>query len=386
VPRKPGMSRDDLLSINLKVMEQVGAGIKKYAPNAFVICITNPLDAMVWALQKACGLPKPMVIGMAGVLDSALPHDEFARVAQLDLVVSDGVSSIDVLGGNGDGTFAPASASNIGSSVAQRVGADFNGVCEPDVAVLDASGVTVLRNERLPRVIDSRFDLSRQPQSVSFTFDQQVSMAGPAAVSVQKVGAGPTTPFTPDGESYDSYSRTATFTFSHPLPDGNYVATLRAATVSSVSTLNHPLHDYTTSFFTLAGDVNHDRKVDFADLLILARNYGKKPAIYQQGDLDYDGAVGFDDLVILARAYGHSLAAPAITGALISGADAGTASSLGSQMPLHLAMVRRRRTGARSQQDAIGCAATSTFFGRGAYRSLTTVLTALAMGRSRRPQ
>ena len=58
VPRKPGMSRDDLLGINLKVMEQVGAGIKKYAPNAFVICITNPLDAMVWALQKCCGLPQ----------------------------------------------------------------------------------------------------------------------------------------------------------------------------------------------------------------------------------------------------------------------------------------------------------------------------------------
>ena len=58
VPRKPGMSRDDLLGINLKVMEQVGAGIKKYAPNAFVICITNPLDAMVWALQKSCGLPQ----------------------------------------------------------------------------------------------------------------------------------------------------------------------------------------------------------------------------------------------------------------------------------------------------------------------------------------
>src|SRR5207249_2101093 len=71
VPRKPGMSRDDLLGINLKVMEQVGSGIKKYAPNAFVICITNPLDAMVWALQKACGLPTHMVVGMAGVLDSA---------------------------------------------------------------------------------------------------------------------------------------------------------------------------------------------------------------------------------------------------------------------------------------------------------------------------
>src|SRR5207248_3035853 len=71
VPRKPGMSRDDLLGINLKVMEQVGAGIRKYAPDAFVICITNPLDAMVWALQKACGLPKHMVVGMAGVLDSS---------------------------------------------------------------------------------------------------------------------------------------------------------------------------------------------------------------------------------------------------------------------------------------------------------------------------
>ena len=69
VPRKPGMSRDDLLGINLKVMEQVGAGIKKYAPGAFIICITNPLDAMVWALQKCCGLPKHMVVGMAGVLE-----------------------------------------------------------------------------------------------------------------------------------------------------------------------------------------------------------------------------------------------------------------------------------------------------------------------------
>src|SRR6202035_5886290 len=64
VRRKPGMSRDDLLSINFKVMEQVGTGIKKYAPNAFVICITNPLDAMVWALQKSCGLPKSKVVGM----------------------------------------------------------------------------------------------------------------------------------------------------------------------------------------------------------------------------------------------------------------------------------------------------------------------------------
>ena len=71
VPRKPGMSRDDLLEINLKVMEQVRAGLNKYAPEAFVICVTNPLDAMVWALQKTSGLPRNKVVGMAGILDAA---------------------------------------------------------------------------------------------------------------------------------------------------------------------------------------------------------------------------------------------------------------------------------------------------------------------------
>ncbi|HVN00791.1 MAG TPA: malate dehydrogenase [Caulobacteraceae bacterium] len=71
VPRKPGMSRDDLLGINLKVMKSVGDGIRAHAPDAFVICITNPLDAMVWALREFSGLPTHMVVGMAGVLDSA---------------------------------------------------------------------------------------------------------------------------------------------------------------------------------------------------------------------------------------------------------------------------------------------------------------------------
>jgi malate dehydrogenase len=98
IPRKPGMSRDDLLGINLKVMEQVGAGIKKYAPKSFVICITNPLDAMVWALQKFSGLPKNMVVGMAGVLDSArfryFLADEF-KVSVEDVTAF-------VLGGHGD--------------------------------------------------------------------------------------------------------------------------------------------------------------------------------------------------------------------------------------------------------------------------------------------
>jgi malate dehydrogenase len=98
VPRKPGMSRDDLLGINLKVMDQVGAGLRKYAPSAFVICITNPLDAMVWALQKASGLPKQMVVGMAGVLDSA--RLRYFLADEFNVSVED-VSAF-VLGGHGD--------------------------------------------------------------------------------------------------------------------------------------------------------------------------------------------------------------------------------------------------------------------------------------------
>ena len=98
VPRKPGMSRDDLLEINLKVMEQVGAGIAKYAPNAFVICITNPLDAMVWALQKFSGLPTQRVVGMAGVLDSA----RFRHFIADELKVSVEDVTAFVLGGHGD--------------------------------------------------------------------------------------------------------------------------------------------------------------------------------------------------------------------------------------------------------------------------------------------
>ena len=98
VPRKPGMSRDDLLGINLKVMKAVGAGIKQHAPNAFVICITNPLDAMVWALREFSGLPHNMVVGMAGVLDSA----RFATFLAQEFDVSVRDVNAFVLGGHGD--------------------------------------------------------------------------------------------------------------------------------------------------------------------------------------------------------------------------------------------------------------------------------------------
>jgi len=98
VPRKPGMSRDDLLGINLKVMSAVGEGIKKHAPDSFVICITNPLDAMVWALQKATGHKPNMICGMAGVLDSA--RFRFFLADEMQVSVED-VTAF-VLGGHGD--------------------------------------------------------------------------------------------------------------------------------------------------------------------------------------------------------------------------------------------------------------------------------------------
>ena len=97
-PRRPGMSRDDLIEINLKVMKSVGENIKKYSPNAFVICITNPLDAMVWALREYSGLSHRMVVGMAGVLDSA--RFRYFIAEHMNVSVED-VAAF-VMGGHGD--------------------------------------------------------------------------------------------------------------------------------------------------------------------------------------------------------------------------------------------------------------------------------------------
>jgi malate dehydrogenase len=105
IARKPGMSRDDLLGINLKVMKAVGEGIKAHAPDSFVICITNPLDAMVWALREFCGLPHHRVVGMAGVLDSA----RFRHFLAEEFKVSVEDVTAFVLGGHGD-TMVPVPA------------------------------------------------------------------------------------------------------------------------------------------------------------------------------------------------------------------------------------------------------------------------------------
>ena len=103
VARKPGMSRDDLLAVNTAVMKAVGDGIKTYCPGAFVVCVTNPLDAMVWALQKLTGLPTNMVVGMAGVLDSA--RFRYFLAEEFNVSVED-VTAF-VLGGHGD-TMVPS--------------------------------------------------------------------------------------------------------------------------------------------------------------------------------------------------------------------------------------------------------------------------------------
>jgi malate dehydrogenase len=133
VPRKPGMSRDDLIGINLKVMEQVGAGIRKYAPGAFVIVITNPLDAMVWALQKASGLPRNMVIGMAGVLDTA----RFRHFLAEEFRVSIEDVSAFVLGGHGDDMVPLVRYSTVG------------GIPLPDLVKMGW-----IRQERLEQIVD----------------------------------------------------------------------------------------------------------------------------------------------------------------------------------------------------------------------------------------
>ena len=116
-PRRPGMSRDDLLEINVKVMKNVGEGIKKYAPNAFVIVITNPLDAMVTAMKRITGFPKQKVVGQAGVLDSA----RYRTFVAMELGVS--VESVEalVLGGHGDDMVPVRSLCHVGGQPVEKL-------------------------------------------------------------------------------------------------------------------------------------------------------------------------------------------------------------------------------------------------------------------------
>jgi malate dehydrogenase len=118
VPRKPGMTRDDLLGINLKIIKQVAEGIKKSSPNAFVICITNPLDVIVMALQKYSGLPKKKVVGMAGILDSS----RFIYFLSQELNIPVGKIKSFVLGGHGDSMVAMLGSTEVeGKKITQLI-------------------------------------------------------------------------------------------------------------------------------------------------------------------------------------------------------------------------------------------------------------------------
>lgn len=109
IPRKPGMSRDDLLAVNTKIMKEVGAGIKQYCPKAFIVCVTNPLDVMVKVLQDASGVPDNMIVGMAGVLDSA----RFRTFLAWECNVSINEVQAYVLGGHGDTMVPLIAMSNV---------------------------------------------------------------------------------------------------------------------------------------------------------------------------------------------------------------------------------------------------------------------------------
>jgi malate dehydrogenase len=117
LPRKPGMSRDDLLSTNVKVMKSVGEGIRKHAPNSFVIVITNPLDAMVTTMKKVTGFPKQRVVGQAGVLDSS----RYRTFVAMELNVS--VESVEalVLGGHGDDMVPVRSLCHVGGVPVEKL-------------------------------------------------------------------------------------------------------------------------------------------------------------------------------------------------------------------------------------------------------------------------
>ena len=118
VPRKPGMTRDDLLEINLKIIKQVAEGIKKTSPNAFVICITNPLDVIVMALQKYSGLPKTKIVGMAGILDSS----RFIYFLSEELKIHPNKIKSFVLGGHGDSMVAMLGATEVeGKKISELV-------------------------------------------------------------------------------------------------------------------------------------------------------------------------------------------------------------------------------------------------------------------------
>jgi hypothetical protein len=156
------------------------------------------------------------------------------------------------------------------------------------------------------RVTTSEFVYQTAPHRLKVTFDRDIDPTSlqPTDLSIRKAPAG--TPFNATAVTYDAASRTATLTLAdQPLADGDYTATLAAGSVNEPQ--GAALQEYTTSFFVFAGDANHDRTVDFNDLVALAQNYNTSGKTFPEGDFNYDGNVDFNDLVTLAQKYNTTL-------------------------------------------------------------------------------
>lgn len=277
------------------------------------VAVANSGDAIspgnVSVLLNDAGLGHLLPGGTLTAGDS--PHSivsaDFNGDGTSDLAVA-GASGVLVKAGRGDGTFALSQMFQAGGTgLGAMVVGDFNRDGQPDLAVVTSTGFSVLLNNTkptvMPTVTAASYDYTHSPHSLSFTFNENVT-AGAGALQVQNLTSG--LPVTPAGYSFDGNTHSATFTFAGALSTGDYRAMLLASGVTDAAGV-HPAADYQFNFFFLVGDVNHDGKVDFSDLVILARHFGQSGAAYSDGDLDYDGKVDFNDLVILSRHYGESV-------------------------------------------------------------------------------
>ena len=187
-----------------------------------------------------------------------------------------------------------------------------------------------------PQVTSAVFDCSRNFPTLTFTFSKSVTAsliaAGLGTITVQDLTTGAS--ISPAFFSYNGTNNSVVYTFPGPLADGSYRATLLASVITDSDGKhldgngdNIPGHDYNFPFFFLRGDANHDGKVDFADFVTVARDYGKPNATWADGDFNYDGSVGFDDLLIVARNYGKSISPTATAATMFSASLVGTASS-----------------------------------------------------------
>jgi hypothetical protein len=197
------------------------------------------------------------------------------------------------------GAPAPTLGAN-GTNAAKNTTATFRqaGSYTLTVTITDVGGRSTTSSVAVtvaaPTVTAAGYDFRH---ALSFTFTTDVSgVLSTGDLSVQALAGGATS--TPDSVSWDGGTKTATFTFAAPLADGNYRAALASA-------------GYTYDFFSLAGDANRDRVINFADLLAVTRNYNKAGATWADGDFTGDGTVNFDDLLIVARNYNKAVAAPA---------------------------------------------------------------------------